>query len=234
MVGGAVVITAAVGIAIIMGLGDPKPATAPDQPATMSAPVATIQTEQGSDKAVSLPAAAKGLEKADEAKLAQQEKAGSEKIAQDKAGSNKAAEDKKAADDKKAANDKKAAEAKKAAAEEPRKDREAKQESDARKVIYRPPAIESLASCQPREEDYPRAARRANAQGMTQLRLSVDTAGKLVSAEIIRRSGQSAEHLLLDKVALEKFSQCSFRPGADSNGNPVAGTLSPEFLWRLD
>lgn len=77
---------------------------------------------------------------------------------------------------------------------------------------------------------YPDAATRAQAQGTTRLRLSVDESGKVVDASIVRSSGDSDAHRLLDQAAVEKMRQCLFSP------TEAAGIRSygVDQVWRLD
>jgi protein TonB len=62
----------------------------------------------------------------------------------------------------------------------------------------------------------------------------VDATGKMVSAEITKSAGPSREHKQLDRVALAKLSECTFRPGIDENGRPVGGTFNVEYVWKLN
>lgn len=101
------------------------------------------------------------------------------------------------------------------------------------RVVARP-AIGNVAACAPRSEDYPSAAVRAEATGTTRLRFNVDASGKLASAEVVKSAGASREHRQLDRVALSKLSECTFRPGNDENGKPVGGTFEVEYVWKLD
>jgi len=101
------------------------------------------------------------------------------------------------------------------------------------RVLARP-AIGNVAACAPRGEDYPPAAVRAEATGTTRLRFNVDASGKLASAEVVKSAGASREHRQLDRVALGKLSECTFKPGNDENGKPVGGTFEVEYVWKLD
>jgi protein TonB len=35
-------------------------------------------------------------------------------------------------------------------------------------------------------------------------------------------------------VAIQKLSECSFKPGLDENGRPTGGTFEVEYVWKLD
>lgn len=101
------------------------------------------------------------------------------------------------------------------------------------KVAARPAEVVNIGQCSPTTEDYPRAARRAEATGTTKIRVTVDATGKLSSAEISKPSGLSREHRMLDRVALDKLSTCQFRAGIDTTGKPVGRTWEIEYVWKL-
>jgi protein TonB len=101
-----------------------------------------------------------------------------------------------------------------------------------RKVAAKP-AIGNVQACAPTSEDYPPAALRAEATGTTRIKFTVDAAGKLSGAEVVRSAGASREHRALDRVALSKLSECSFTPGIDENGKPVGGVFEVEYVWKI-
>jgi protein TonB len=94
------------------------------------------------------------------------------------------------------------------------------------------PARIDFASCA--RPDYPAAARRANVEGITRIRFTIDASGAVVKAEVERASGTSREHRLLDRTAVEALSACRFQPGADEDGRPVGATSVVEYAWRLE
>ena len=96
------------------------------------------------------------------------------------------------------------------------------------------PAIGNVAACAPKNEDYPAAAVRAEATGTTRVRFTVDATGKLSNAEVVKAAGSSREHRQLDRVALSKLSECTFKPGNDETGKPVGGTFEVEYVWKLE
>jgi periplasmic protein TonB len=97
------------------------------------------------------------------------------------------------------------------------------------------PAIANAQACAPKNEDYPAAAVRANAVGMTRLRFTIDGQGKLAKPpEVVRSAGSSREHRLLDRLAIEKLSECAFTPGQDENGRPTGGSFDFEYVWKLE
>lgn len=90
-----------------------------------------------------------------------------------------------------------------------------------------------MSACAPTEEDYPRAAMRAEATGTTVIRFTVDGTGQLAQAEVVRSAGPSREHRQLDQTALRKLRECRFQPGRDGQGQPVGGSFEVEYVWRL-
>jgi periplasmic protein TonB len=96
------------------------------------------------------------------------------------------------------------------------------------------PFIGNAGECAPKSEDYPPAAARAQATGTTVMRFTIGADGKMTNAEVVRSAGSSREHRLLDRLAIQKFSECTFKPGLDENGKPVGGVMNVEFVWKLD
>lgn len=95
------------------------------------------------------------------------------------------------------------------------------------------PAIANAQQCAPTSDDYPRAARSAEATGTTQVRFTVGADGKLASIEVIKSAGPTREHKMLDRVAQSKLSECTFKAGRDENGRPVGGTFQVDYVWKL-
>ena len=56
----------------------------------------------------------------------------------------------------------------------------------------------------------------------------------MTGSEVVRSSGPSREHKQMDRVALTKLSECSFRPGADENGKPTGGTFDVDYVWKIE
>lgn len=96
------------------------------------------------------------------------------------------------------------------------------------------PAIANAASCAPTRDDYPAIAVRAEATGTTKVRFTIDEHGKLAKMELVKSAGSSREHRALDKVAMEKLGECTFKPGTDENGRAVGATFDVEYVWKLD
>jgi protein TonB len=39
---------------------------------------------------------------------------------------------------------------------------------------------------------------------------------------------------MLDKVAIDKLSECTFKPGIDDTGKPIGGSFDVDYVWKLD
>ncbi len=93
------------------------------------------------------------------------------------------------------------------------------------------PARIDFTSCA--KPEYPVAARRAQAEGVSRIRFSVDASGRVSKAEVERASGSSREHRLLDRTAVDSLSGCKFQPGTDESGNAVGAFATVEYVWKL-
>ena len=82
--------------------------------------------------------------------------------------------------------------------------------------------------------EYPAAALRAEATGISKIRFTVDASGAVSKAEIERSAGASREHRLLDRTAVDALSKCRFKPGVDDTGKAVGGTTVVDYVWRVD
>lgn len=87
------------------------------------------------------------------------------------------------------------------------------------------------AQCRP---EYPAAAQRAGAVGVSRIRFTVDAIGKVVGSQILQSSGPTREHRLMDKAAAEALAQCPVTMGIDEQGRPVGGTADVEYHWTLN
>jgi protein TonB len=97
------------------------------------------------------------------------------------------------------------------------------------------PAIANVQACAPTGDDYPRAARNAEATGTTTVRFNVGADGKLAGApEVLKSSGPTREHKSLDRIAVSKLGECNFRAGQDENGRPVGASFTVDYVWKLD
>jgi protein TonB len=95
------------------------------------------------------------------------------------------------------------------------------------------PAIGNVQACAPGPNDYPSIAVKEEATGTTRVRFTVDAAGKLSASEVVKTAGASRAHKALDRVAVQKLSECIFRPGQDETGKAVGGTFDVEYVWKL-
>jgi outer membrane biosynthesis protein TonB len=77
------------------------------------------------------------------------------------------------------------------------------------------------------------AALRANAHGETHMRLFVEADGRVERVVIMRGSGPTWEHRLLDMTAAVSMAQCKVKP-ATQNGEPVTGFFALNFIWKLE
>ena len=87
------------------------------------------------------------------------------------------------------------------------------------------------ARCRPA---YPGAAQRAGASGVTRIRFTVDAAGRIAGSQILRASGATREHRLMDQAAVAALAQCPVQVGTDDQGRPVGTTTDVEYVWTLD
>jgi len=97
------------------------------------------------------------------------------------------------------------------------------------------PAIANAKDCAPTSDDYPPAARRAEATGITKIRFTVGADGRLAGApEVLKSAGPSREHKMLDRIAVAKLGECSFRAGTDENGKAVGASFEVDYVWKLE
>ncbi len=109
------------------------------------------------------------------------------------------------------------------------------QPAPAPKVKPVPGRIANLTSCVS-NDDYPAAALRAEATGVSEIRLHVDAGGHVTKAEILTPSGSTREHRMLDKVAIEKLSapSCSYIVASDDTGHKIASYVTVQVVWKTD
>lgn len=89
----------------------------------------------------------------------------------------------------------------------------------------------SAIQCRP---EYPAAAARAGATGVSHIRFTIAPGGTVTNAQILRASGPTREHRLLDQAAAAALAQCPVTIGTDDRGHPVASTADVEYVWTLD
>lgn len=89
----------------------------------------------------------------------------------------------------------------------------------------------AAAGCKP---DYPAAALRNGTEGVTEVELTMSTAGKITAANVIKSAGFSREHRLLDRVLVDQLlsGACSGTPGM-LNGKPQPLTTRVQYVWKL-
>lgn len=85
--------------------------------------------------------------------------------------------------------------------------------------------------CKPQ---YPSAALRAQVQGITTVAFHLDAMGKVTGTEIVKSSGPTLYHRMLDEETARKLSLCPFKPQLDDQGHPVAGVVKVDYTWRLE
>jgi protein TonB len=97
-------------------------------------------------------------------------------------------------------------------------------------ALTRPAQLDVSRCAKP---EYPAAARRTSATGVTRIRFGIDESGHVASAELLGASGMSREHRQLDQAAIAALSRCNFKAGADARGRPVGAYATVEFVWKL-
>jgi periplasmic protein TonB len=85
----------------------------------------------------------------------------------------------------------------------------------------------SIAACV--QPDYPPRARRAEATGTTRLRIEVTADGTVTEVSVLRPSGPTREHKMLDQAAVDALRHCKFAPEPGTTTNAV--TVS--YRWSL-
>ena len=100
------------------------------------------------------------------------------------------------------------------------------------RVLARAARIDAgAAQCRP---EYPAAAQRAGATGVTRIRFTVDAGGRIAGSQILQASGSSRENRLMDKAAADALAQCPVQVGTDETGRAVGTTTDVEYVWKLD
>ncbi len=114
--------------------------------------------------------------------------------------------------------------------EPPTKQKKSSPKKPTRPAAKPKPAVFSQASVRSTSRpSYPESARRKGIQGTTNVRLSLDSSGKVTTAAISKSSGNSA----LDASALKAARRWKFRP-ATSGGRPVASKIVVPISFRLN
>lgn len=78
--------------------------------------------------------------------------------------------------------------------------------------------------------DYPSRSIREESEGVTTVRLTVGTNGRVQNCQVTRSSG----HPRLDEATCKNMRRrARFRPATDGNGNEVVGTYTQSVRWQL-
>ena len=86
-------------------------------------------------------------------------------------------------------------------------------------------------SCAPQ---YPVAAIKSGAQGVTRVAVHLDEAGKVTSIDIVRRSGDTREHRMLDSEAARAIALCPFTAARDGTGKAIPSVVTLTQEWHVD
>lgn len=79
-------------------------------------------------------------------------------------------------------------------------------------------------------DDYPPAAQRAEEQGTTGIRWTINTAGRVENCQVTSSSGSQA----LDRAACQAITRRGrYSPALDQAGNPIASSQSRRVVWKL-
>jgi len=68
----------------------------------------------------------------------------------------------------------------------------------------------------------------------TMIRFAIGPDGKMTTSQVVRSSGPSREHKMLDRVALSKLSGCTFTAGIDENGRAMGASFDVAYVWKLE
>jgi len=94
------------------------------------------------------------------------------------------------------------------------------------------PQVNFNADCE--KPSYPPAAARAEATGVSSIKVTVGTDGRATATEIAKSSGPSREHKLLDRAAEAAIKNtCKFKPGT-VDGKPQTLTTQVDYVWKLE
>jgi protein TonB len=86
-------------------------------------------------------------------------------------------------------------------------------------------------ACRP---EFPPAALRAQVQGTSRIRFTVDATGKVTAADVVGSSGPTREHRLLDNAAKAALASCPIKVGIDAEGHPVGTQVEVAYTWKLE
>jgi periplasmic protein TonB len=81
----------------------------------------------------------------------------------------------------------------------------------------------------PAGDDYPAAAEGTGAHGTVRFTLTIDPSGRVVGCTIVHSSGSA----VLDEATCKIMTRrARYTPAMDSNGQPVAGTITQDVVWK--
>ena len=81
----------------------------------------------------------------------------------------------------------------------------------------------------PGGDDYPAAAIGSHVEGPVRFTLTIDPSGRVVGCSIVHSSGSA----VLDAATCNIMRRrARFTPAMDTNGNPVAGTITQDIIWK--
>ena len=80
------------------------------------------------------------------------------------------------------------------------------------------------------QDDYPASSIRAEEEGTTSIKWTINTQGRVEGCTVTQSSGSSA----LDRAACSALQRRGrYTPATDAAGNPIATTSSRRVVWRL-
>jgi protein TonB len=74
---------------------------------------------------------------------------------------------------------------------------------------------------------------RSGAQGATVLSFHLDESGKIASGKVLRSSGPTREHRMLDAAALNALMACAIEAEVEESGQPVSRDVVVVYTWLL-
>ena len=81
---------------------------------------------------------------------------------------------------------------------------------------------------------YPIAAIRSGAQGVTRVAVHLDETANVTAVDIVQRSGDTREHRLLDAEAARAIARCPFTPARDGTGKAIPSVVTLTQEWHVD
>jgi len=84
-----------------------------------------------------------------------------------------------------------------------------------------------------RKPEYPTLAVRREVTGTVTMAFLVDPVGRVINARVIRSSGETPLHKLLDATALAYIGDCEFRPGT-VDGVPIQAWAKIQYVWKIE